>query len=199
MSVKKFSIGSFARTLALSLGGLVMIFPLVWMLLLSISDNPASTSTVSELASKGFSITNYTEIINSDHYGLYFFNSLLVAVLVAVGNCIFCTYVAYAFARLDFRFKKIIFTSVLLVMMLPAYVVMIPLYREIVVFGWINTYFALVMPFVVTPLGVFLMRQPVACGVGAPTIPDGQQWLPECAPRLLGSTILSRWRRSSSR
>ncbi len=39
---------------------------------------------------------------------------------------------------------------------------------------------------------------PVASGVGAPAIPDGQQWLPECVPRLLGSTILSRWRRSSS-
>ncbi len=159
MSSKTFSLGSLARTLALSIGAVVMVFPLLWMLLLSISDNPASTTTISELTSKGFSLANYSEIITSDHYGLYFFNSLLVAILVAVGNCIFCTYVAYAFARLDFRFKNIIFTSVLLVMMLPAYVVMIPLFREIVVFGWINTYFALVMPFMVTPLGVFLLRQ----------------------------------------
>jgi multiple sugar transport system permease protein len=48
---------------------------------------------------------------------------------------------------------------VLVVMMVPVYVVMIPLYREIVVFGWINSYAALIVPFMVSPLGVFLMKQ----------------------------------------
>jgi multiple sugar transport system permease protein len=70
--------------------------------------------------------------------------------------------VAYAFARLQFPFKKLLFASVLVVMMVPAYVVMIPLYRLIVIFGWINTYFALVVPFLVTPFGIFFLRQYIA-------------------------------------
>src|SRR5438128_12639296 len=99
------------------------------MIVLSLSDNPASTSTFSELLKKGFSLRNFTDILSSDHYGIYFINSLLASTIVAFGNCIFCTYVAYAFARMEFRFKKTLFTSVLIVLMVPVYVVIIPLYR----------------------------------------------------------------------
>ncbi len=129
------------------------------MILLSLSNNPAGSSTIGELFKKGFTLSNYADILSADSYGRYFLNSFIVALIVALGNCLLCTYVAYAFARLDFRFKRSLFLSVLLVMMLPAYVVMIPLYREIVIFGWINTYFALTIPFLVTPLGIFLLRQ----------------------------------------
>jgi multiple sugar transport system permease protein len=55
--------------------------------------------------------------------------------------------------------KKLLFASVLGVLMVPPHVVMIPLYREIVTLGWINTYFALTLPFIVTPFGIFLMKQ----------------------------------------
>jgi multiple sugar transport system permease protein len=137
----------------------VTFFPLFWMIVLSLSDNPASSSTLGELIGKGFSFRNFSDILSADSYGLYFFNSLFVSFIVALGNCILCTYVAYAFARMEFRFKKPLFTSVLIVLMVPIYVVMIPLYREIVVFGWINTYFALTIPFIVSPLGIFLLRQ----------------------------------------
>jgi multiple sugar transport system permease protein len=67
--------------------------------------------------------------------------------------------VAYAFARRSFPMKKWLFASVLAVMMVPPHVVMISLYREMVVFGWINTYLALTVPFFVAPFGIFLMRQ----------------------------------------
>jgi multiple sugar transport system permease protein len=151
--------GKYLSYLLLLVAAVVTFFPLFWMIVLSLANNPAGSSTLSELFSKGFSIVNYSDIISADNYGLYFFNSLIVAVIVSLGNCLLCTYVAYAFARLEFPLKKTLFLSVLLVLMLPAYVVMIPLYREIVVFGWINTYFALIIPFIVTPLGIFLLRQ----------------------------------------
>lgn len=143
----------------LIIAAIATFFPLFWMVVLSLSHNPAGSATLTELTSNGFGITNYSDIISADHYGLYFFNSFIVAFIVAIGNCVLCTYSAYAFARLDFPMKRTLFTTVLLVLMLPAYVVMIPLYREIVVFGWINTYFALTVPFIVTPLGIFLLRQ----------------------------------------
>lgn len=134
-------------------------FPLLWMIVLSLSPNPAGSATISELIAKGFTLSNYSDILSADSYGRYFVNSTVVAFLVAIGNCVLCLYTAYAFARLDFPYKRTLFTSVLLVLMLPAYVVMIPLYREMVTFGWINTYFALTLPFLVTPLGIFLLRQ----------------------------------------
>ena len=145
--------------LLLGIGAIVVFFPLLWLILLSISDNPSSNSTLFELITKHFTFSNYSDILTSDNYFLYFFNTFIMSFGVAAGSCLFCTYIAYSFARMQFKFKNVIFGSVLIVMMLPVYVVMIPLYREIVVFGWINSYAALILPFMVSPLGVFLLKQ----------------------------------------
>src|SRR5579884_1343255 len=152
----KWSLGAHA---VLLIGCLTMIFPLLWMGLLSISQNPPGDATLNELLRGPFTISNYTDALQSDQFGIYFLNSVVVAVVVAVGSSIFSTTVAYAFARRQFRGKGILFASVLGVLMVPPHVIMIPLYREIVVLGWINTYLALTLPFIVTPFGIFLMRQ----------------------------------------
>lgn len=143
----------------LIVGSLTMFFPLVWMILLSINTNVPGDATFGELLHGIFTLSNYTDALQSDQFGIYFFNSVMVATVVAVGSAIFSTTVAYAFARRNFRLKGLLFASVLGVLMVPPHVVMIPLYREIVTFGWINTYFALTLPFIVTPFGIFLMRQ----------------------------------------
>lgn len=156
---KRLTPGRMIAHVVLFLGAVTMFFPVVWMLLLSLSDNPAGSATLGELLSSSFTLKNYTEALSSDKFDVYFLNSLLVSTVVAVANCLLCTVVAYAFARRDFPFKKLLFGTVLAILMVPPHVVMIPLYREMVVFGWINTYAALIVPFVVTPFGVFLMRQ----------------------------------------
>lgn len=143
----------------LAVGAVTMIFPLIWMLLLSLADNPAGNATLGELLHGHFTLSNYADALKSDKFDIYFLNSVVVATIVAVGSCLFCTIVAYALARREFRLKGLVFASVLGVLMVPPHVVMIPLYREVVVFGWINTYFALTLPFIVTPFGIFLMRQ----------------------------------------
>src|ERR1017187_3960886 len=150
---------SFAAHTVLIVGCITMFFPLVWMIVLSLSDNPPGDATLGELFRGKLTLSNYTDALNSDSFGTYFLNSIIVSTVVAVGSAIFSTTVAYAFARRDFRFKSLLFASVLGVLMVPPHVVMIPLYREIVTFGWINTYFALTLPFIVTPFGIFLMRQ----------------------------------------
>jgi multiple sugar transport system permease protein len=145
--------------IVLFVGAITMFFPLVWMILLSLSDNPPGNATFGELATGKWTLSNYTEALSSDKFGVYFVNSVIVSTLVAAANCLFCTVVAYAFARRSFPYKKLFFGSVLAILMVPPHVVMIPLYREVVVFGWINTYMALTIPFFVTPFGIFLMRQ----------------------------------------
>ncbi len=145
--------------IVLIVGSIAMFFPLVWMLLLSIQSNPPGDATLGELLHGVFTPSNYTDALQSDQFGIYFVNSVVVATIVAVGSAIFSTTVAYAFARREFRGKGLLFGTVLGVLMVPPHVVMIPLYREIVDFGWINTYLALTLPFIVTPFGIFLMRQ----------------------------------------
>ncbi len=145
--------------MVLLVGALSMLFPLVWMILLSLNNNPSGGAGLLELLRGPLTLANYSEALSSDNFGIYFLNTVLVSTVVAVGSCLFSTTVAYAFARRSFPMKKALFATVLAVLMVPPHVVMIPLYREIVRFGWINTYFALTIPFIVTPFGIFLMRQ----------------------------------------
>ena len=143
----------------LGLIALGMIAPMAWMLLLSLRQHPESFDSIFGLISAPTTIINYNDALSSDAFGKYFLNSTIVALLVTAGNVVFCLWVGYALARRKFRGKQWVFGSVLGVMMIPQQVIMIPLYRLMVEFGWINTYFALVVPWLVTPLGVFLVRQ----------------------------------------
>ena len=136
-----------------------MIFPLFWMILLSLKEFPERYSRFTDLLFSPYSIQNFVDTLSSDIFGTYFLNSLFVAGVVTAGNMILCLMVAYAFARKNFAGKEILFMTVLSVLIIPPHVVMIPLYRMMVEFGWINSYFSLIIPWLVTPFGIFLLRQ----------------------------------------
>jgi len=136
-----------------------MVFPLFWMMLLSLKSYPERYSGISELLFSDYTLSNFREAINSDAFGKYFLNSVVVAVTVTIGNIIFCLMAAYSLARKQFSGKIILAASVLFVLMIPPHIIMIPLYRQMVNFGWIDTYYALIIPWLVNPFGIFLLRQ----------------------------------------
>lgn len=136
-----------------------MIFPMFWMFLLSIKQYPEGFSNLLDIIALPTTFSNYTDTLQSDRFDIYFLNSIFVASVVTVGNILFCTFTGYALARRDFRLKKILIGTILGVLIIPPHIVMIPLYRLMVEFGWINTYFALIVPWLVTPFGVFLVKQ----------------------------------------
>lgn len=137
----------------------LMVFPLGWMLLLSFKERAQSYATFADLLFAPNTLANYRDILLADTFGRYFLNSLGISVVVTLGNLLFCLMAAFAFARKEFRGRELFFTTVLGVMMIPPHVVMIPLYRMMVAFGWINTYYALIIPWLVMPFGIFLLRQ----------------------------------------
>jgi multiple sugar transport system permease protein len=67
--------------------------------------------------------------------------------------------VAYALSRRNFKYQNLILISILSILTIPPHVIMIPLYDMMVVFGWINTYYALTIPWLITPFGIFLVYQ----------------------------------------
>jgi multiple sugar transport system permease protein len=136
-----------------------MVFPLVYMLVLSLRTQTADFSSFFRLLEGPFSLANYVDVLDAGPFDRYFWNSLLVGAAVTVGNVLFCTMVGYALARRHIPGKAFWLVTVIAVMMIPPQVVMIPLYRMMVTFGWINTYWALIVPTLVTPFGIFLMRQ----------------------------------------
>lgn len=143
----------------MTLSSIAMLFPLFWMILLSLKDFPEQYSGFLQLLLAPFTFKNYIEALSSDSFLTYFFNSLIVAFFVTAGNIIFCFLTAYALERKKFKINKILFATILGVLIIPQHIVMIPLYRLIVSFGWINTYFALIVPWVVTPFGIFMVKQ----------------------------------------
>ncbi|MCE5304691.1 MAG: carbohydrate ABC transporter permease [Chloroherpetonaceae bacterium] len=138
---------------------LVMIFPMFWMLLLSLKNYPERFTTFFQTLFSEFTLKNYSEAIQSDNFGQYFINSLIVSVSTSAANILFSTMVGYALARRKFYGKTLLMSSILGVLIIPSHVIMIPLYRLIVEIGWLNTYWALIVPWCVTPFGIFLVWQ----------------------------------------
>ncbi len=129
----------------------IMVFPLFWMFYLSL------TNTLSE-----FTIGNFIYIFSSNNFGLYLFNSLFVGIVVTIGNILFCFMCGYALARKIVPGSKFWFYTVLIVLMVPVHIVIIPIYILMQKSGLYDSYWALILPWLVNPIGVFLVRQYVS-------------------------------------
>ncbi|MDI6765981.1 MAG: carbohydrate ABC transporter permease [Bacteroidota bacterium] len=138
---------------------LTMLIPFLWMI---------STSLMSELEVYQFppkflpstwKWSNFVEAMTMQPFGRFFLNTIIVALASVVGQLIFCSMAAYAFARLRFRWRDKIFALYLSTMMIPAIVTIIPAFLIINIFGWMNTYWALFTPTISSVWGIFLLRQ----------------------------------------
>jgi multiple sugar transport system permease protein len=142
--------------------GLVMLYPLLWMI--SASFKP-STDVFSDtgLVPAIWQVDNYSTgwTALSQPFHVYLWNSLVIAFFNVVGNLLSCSMAAYAFARLRFRGRKVFFTAMLGTMLLPGQVVLIPQYVIFAQLGWINTYLPLTVPafFATNAFFVFLLVQ----------------------------------------
>jgi multiple sugar transport system permease protein len=107
-----------------------------------------------------FTWTNFSNIFSKYDFGNYLLNTLIVTVILTIGQVTFSLMGAYAFARLKFPGREALFWVYLAMLMVPNVVTMIPLYVIMSRIGLINTYWAIFLPYVLgTPYAVFLMRQ----------------------------------------
>ncbi|MGB9770677.1 MAG: carbohydrate ABC transporter permease [Candidatus Kapaibacteriota bacterium] len=159
MPPKKQKILHFITYFILVIVTIVMLFPLIWMFILALKDFPERYSDLWDLLSSKYTFKNYIDTFSSDSFFLYFLNSLIVAFFVTLGNLIFCYLIAYALSRKKLPINTFVFYTVLGVMIIPQHIIMIPLFRLIVSLDWINTYYALIVPWIVTPFGIFMVKQ----------------------------------------
>lgn len=157
--MSKRNVSSFVLHAVLLVVALVMLFPMVWMIVVSLHENPERFGSFAQMLSSAFSLQNYRETVSSDAFGQYFLNSIIVGSVVTLGNVLFCFVCGYALARKRLPGSKLLFASLLAVLIIPPQVIMIPLFRMMVNFDWINSYAALIIPWLVSPFGVFLVRQ----------------------------------------
>lgn len=143
----------------LTLIGIVWVFPFFWMILGSLKTQREIMAVPPTLLPKEPTLGNFTQWFTQLHFGNYFTNSLVVALFTMLGNLVFCSMVGYALAKIDFAGKNVLFFLVMVTLMVPSVATFIPLFVIISNLHMLNTYFALILPFLTQPIGVFLMRQ----------------------------------------
>lgn len=137
---------------------LLAVLPFLWTLYTSlILDDLNINKGLLKLKEYGFD--NYFYIFTKSDVLKWTFNSLIVTVSITIGNLIFNSMAGYALARYNFKGKKTLFYYVLGTMMVPTQIILIPIFLQIAKFGMINSYSGLIIPFLINPFGVFLMRQ----------------------------------------
>ena len=117
---------------------------------------PAEVQPIEEVQ---FQVDNYGRVLQLDGFGRSLTNTVLVTILVVLGQVFTSVLGGYAFSRLRFRGRDKLFLLYLGSIMIPFVVLLIPLYRLMIAIGWGNTLTSLVIPFIFTAYGTFLMRQ----------------------------------------
>jgi len=145
--------------LALVIAVVITLFPFFWMMTSSFKTQGEILRNPTGLFPQDPTWENYATWFTQLDIQKFFFNSVLVAVVTVLGNLVFCSMVGYALAKMDFPGKRLLFVLVLICLMTPGVVTFVPLFVLVSKIGLVNTYPALILPFLTTPLGVFLMRQ----------------------------------------
>jgi multiple sugar transport system permease protein len=133
--------------------------PFAWMVLGSFKSEGELRKAPPTWWPESASFDNYTQLFSRLDFGGYFTNSVVVAVVVTLGNLLFCSALGYALAMLDFKGKRALFAVVMTTLMIPGVVTFVPLFVLVANAGLVNTLPGLFLPFLVSPFGVFLMRQ----------------------------------------
>lgn len=180
----------------------VVASPFLWMVLGSLKSEGELRQVPPTWWPETASLDNYIQLFSRLDFGTYFVNSTVVAVVVTAGNLLFCSMLGYALAMLDFRGKRIIFLLVMTTLLIPGVVTFVPLFVLVANAGLINSLPGLILPFLVSPFGVFLMRQFIlglprdlldaarVDGAGELRI-FAQVFLPLCGPALATLGILT--------
>ncbi len=155
-------------TYTVLIGGVVlMIFPFLWMLSASLMS--LTEITFGQLLPGQLRFSNYVEAWNRANFGQFIWNSVRLTAITLSGQLLFCIPAAYAFARMRFAGRGILFTMMLATIMIPEVARFIPNYLTVIWLGrlsdsligipWINNWPSLTIPFMATPFTIFLLRQ----------------------------------------
>lgn len=139
--------------------GMIMIYPLIWMLMSSFKETNTIFTTAGSLLPGRFTLANYRNGLKGFAgvaFSVFFRNSLFISVAATIGTVLSSAVVAYGFSRCRFALKPLLFSAMLVTMMLPAQVLMIPQYLWYQKLGWVNTYFPLIVPYWFATQGFFV-------------------------------------------
>ena len=155
-----------ARYFVLTIFALILIMPFVWIFLASFKPQEEIFEYIYPLSLKTFlpqtwTLENYQKLMQLDPFPIthYLKNSIFVAVSVTIGSLVVNSMAAYAFAKLNFPFRNLLFILFMVTVIVPFEALAIPMYLQMRSFGWVNSYEALIIPWIANGAGIFLLRQ----------------------------------------
>lgn len=149
----------FAATLFLLIPAIVHLFPILYVLSLSMKDKIEVFQHPPSLIPQQLSFANYTAALETAPLARFLLNSMIVAGAMTLLQMSTSLLAAYALARMEFTGRKLILGLILATMMVPGEITMIPNYLTVASLGWIDTYFGLIAPFTASGFGIFLLYQ----------------------------------------
>ncbi len=161
---KQKNMGQTIRWLLLFIGGIAMVMPIVYMISTSLKF-PHEVYNVNLIPDEP-TIENYTYVLEDGRFFNWLSNSLIISVLTTISNLLFDSLVGYALCKFRFPGRNIVFIAILSTLMIPTEMLVIPWYLMSQSFGWIDSYWGIMFPGLMTAFGTFLMRQFFA------TVPD---------------------------
>ncbi|MCG8355597.1 MAG: carbohydrate ABC transporter permease [Kiloniellales bacterium] len=152
--------GAVLRHAALAVTSVFVLLPFVWMVSLSLkSPGEIFQATFSVLPDQWHVIENYGTALTAQPLPRFMLNGVIVCAAILVLQILVCAPAAYALAKLRFRGRDVFFALVLVGLLIPHQVLALPLFILAYQIGILDTYAALIFPFIVSPFGIFLFRQ----------------------------------------
>ncbi|MBR1710228.1 MAG: carbohydrate ABC transporter permease [Clostridia bacterium] len=142
-----------------TIGGFIMIYPLLWMILSSFKPTETVLPTASSLIPTTWTLRNYIQGwkgFMGYTFATFFLNSFIISLTSTFGTLLSSALVAYALQRLDFKLRRVLFILVLSTMMLPAQILMIPQFMWFRHLNWVGTYYPMILPYFFAIQGFFV-------------------------------------------
>lgn len=143
----------------LVVGAFIMVFPFIWMLLTSFKSFREAIQVPIVWLPQEWLFSNYITVLKKLNFGVYYRNTIFVTVSILIGQLFVCSLAGYAFGRLKFPGKNLIFFLILSVLMVPPQMTLIPRYLMMDYLGWVDTFKGLIIPMIPSAYGTFFLRQ----------------------------------------
>ncbi len=140
-------------------GCAIMLLPFFWMITTSLKTEMETLLMPPQWLPSAFRAENYVKAWHAAPFDRYFFNSFFIAITTTIGEVFTTILAAYAFAKMRFFGKNVLFAALLGTLMIPGEMLLLPNYVTIARLGWLDHYEALIIPWLVSVFGIFLLRQ----------------------------------------
>ncbi len=155
-------LGSLAFYIGNTMIALIFVSPLIWMISSSLKPESGifkGLNSISTFIPKEASLNNYLEVFSRINMWKFIGNSLFYVMIIIAFDLLINSLCGYALAKCEFKGKNALLTLVISLMVFPAEAIMLPMYREMADLGWINTWLALIVPFIAKCFSIYMFRQ----------------------------------------